>query len=59
MLKHPLDNFNMLQEVLDEISKGSLHPVEPVAYPMSQAAQAMRDLQNRKVAGKVALVPDF
>jgi hypothetical protein len=26
---------------------------------MSRAVDAMRDLQNRKVAGKVALVPDF
>jgi hypothetical protein len=30
-----------------------------VVYPMSRAVDAMRDLQNRKVAGKVALVPDF
>jgi hypothetical protein len=26
---------------------------------MSQAAQALKDMQNRKIAGKVALVPDF
>jgi len=26
---------------------------------MSQAVQAMRDLQNRKIAGKVALTPQF
>jgi NADPH:quinone reductase-like Zn-dependent oxidoreductase len=49
----------MLREVMERIVAGTLHPVEPVAYPMSRAVEAMRDLQNRRVAGKVALVPDF
>jgi NADPH2:quinone reductase len=59
MLKNYEANSQMLVEVLAEITKGNLHPVEPVSYPMSQSVQAMRDLQNRKVAGKVALVPTF
>lgn len=59
MLKNYEANSQMLIEVLGEITKGNLHPVEPVSYPMSQAVQAMRDLQNRKIAGKVALVPTF
>lgn len=59
MLKNYDANAQMLVEVLGEITQGNLHPVEPVSYPMSQAVQAMRDLQNRKIAGKVALVPQF
>ncbi|MEI8286614.1 MAG: NADPH:quinone oxidoreductase family protein [Actinomycetes bacterium] len=59
MLKNYEANSQMLVEVLAEITKGNLHPVEPVSYPMSQSVQAMRDLQNRKIAGKVALVPTF
>ena len=59
MLKNYEANAQMLVEVLGEITQGSLHPVEPVSYPMSQAVQAMRDLQNRKIAGKVALTPQF
>lgn len=59
MLKNYDANAQMLVEVLGEITQGNLHPVEPVSYPMSQAVQAMRDLQNRKVAGKVALIPQF
>lgn len=59
MLRNFESNAAMLFEVLGEIGKGTLHPVEPVSYPMSQAVQAMRDLQNRKIAGKVALVPSF
>ena len=53
------ENTEMLLAVLAEIAAGKLHPVEPVTYPMSQAVQAMRDLQNRKIAGKVALTPQF
>lgn len=53
------ENQKMLVEVMGRIVDGSLRPVEPVAYPMSRAVEAMRDLQNRRVAGKVALVPDF
>lgn len=59
MLKNYDANAQMLVEVLGEITQGNLHPVEPVTYPMSQAVEAMRDLQNRKIAGKVALTPQF
>ena len=57
--KNQNENTEMLLAVLAEIAAGKLHPVEPVTYPMSQAVQAMRDLQNRKIAGKVALTPQF
>lgn len=59
MLRNQKANAEMLLQVMSEITAGRLHPVEPVAYPMSRAVDAMRDLQNRKIAGKVALVPDF
>ena len=57
MGRDPQANAAMIREVLDEIAAGRLHPVEPQIYPMSQAVQAMRDLKERRVAGKVALVP--
>jgi NADPH2:quinone reductase len=57
--RNVVENQGMLVEVLAEIAAGKLHPVEPVMYPMSKAVQAMRDLQDRKIAGKVALVPEF
>ena len=53
------ENQAMLREVMERIVAGNLRPVEPSRYPMSRAADALRDLQNRKVAGKVALIPDF
>ncbi len=57
--RNQMENAGMLMEVLSYIQQGKLRPVEPVTYPMSQAVQAMRDLQNRKIAGKVALLPVF
>jgi NADPH:quinone reductase-like Zn-dependent oxidoreductase len=47
----------MLDEIVAAIDAGSLHPVEPTTYPLTAAAQALTDLAERKVAGKVALVP--
>jgi NADPH2:quinone reductase len=59
MLRNQKANGEMLMEVLAEITAGRLHPIEPVAYGMTDAVRAMRDLQNRQVAGKVALIPNF
>lgn len=53
------EHQGMLHAVLAEIAAGKLHPIEPVTYPMSKAVQAMRDLQDRKIAGKIALIPAF
>jgi NADPH:quinone reductase-like Zn-dependent oxidoreductase len=39
------------------VEAGRLQPVEPVAYPLDDAARALADLQGRKVTGKVVLVP--
>ena len=57
--KNQAAHAQMVAEVLKQIGEGRLHPVEPVSYPMSKAADALRDMQNRKIAGKVILVPDF
>ncbi len=50
-------NRVLLAEVVERIAAGDLAPVEPVSYPLQHAARALRDLADRKVAGKVALVP--
>jgi NADPH2:quinone reductase len=50
-------NRALLAEVVERIAAGDLEPVEPVAYPLREAARALRDLADRRVAGKVALVP--
>ena len=56
-MKNPdLNNAN-LAKVLELIDNGKLCPVEPVTYALRDAARALTDIQARKIAGKVALVP--
>ena len=50
-------NRALLAAVVERIATGELDPVEPISYPLADAARALRDLADRKVAGKVALVP--
>jgi NADPH2:quinone reductase len=45
-------------EVLNWIAKGELKLRVEHSYPLSQAAQAHRDLEARRTTGKVLLVPD-
>ena len=45
-------------EVLNWIAKGELKLRVEHTYPLSQAAQAHRDLEARRTTGKVLLVPD-
>jgi NADPH2:quinone reductase len=55
--RNPAENERLLAEVLGLIEAGRLHPVEPVTYPLDDAVKALADLADRKVAGKVALIP--
>jgi NADPH2:quinone reductase len=57
-MRHPQDNAALMAEVLDAVATGRLSPVEPSSYPLVDAAQALRDLLERRVSGKVALVPE-
>jgi NADPH2:quinone reductase len=56
-MRDPDGNQALLAELLALAGSGALSPVEPTAYPLDQAVQALTDLQDRKVAGKVVLVP--
>ncbi|MCD9623291.1 NADPH:quinone oxidoreductase family protein [Rhabdothermincola salaria] len=55
--RHPERNRALVAEVLDLVRNGRIHPVEPHPYPLADAGRALRDLAERRVAGKVALVP--
>ncbi|MCU1358831.1 MAG: hypothetical protein JWN99_120 [Ilumatobacteraceae bacterium] len=54
---HPEENDRMISDVLAAVQAGQLHPVEPIAYPLDRAADALRDQLDRKVTGKTILVP--
>jgi NADPH:quinone reductase-like Zn-dependent oxidoreductase len=47
----------MLADIVAAIDAGRLSPVEPVAYPLDRAAQALQDQLDRKIVGKTVLVP--
>jgi NADPH2:quinone reductase len=55
--RNPQQNDALIDEVLGLIGEGRLHPVEPTTYPLADAGRALRDLAERRVAGKVALIP--
>lgn len=54
---HMARNAELIDEVLAHIEAGDLHPVEPVTYPLTEAALALSDLAERRATGKIALLP--
>lgn len=56
-MQQPEAHGELLADLLAVVAAGRLHPVEPTAYPLDQAAQALTDLAERRVSGKVVLVP--
>ncbi|MGQ0432239.1 MAG: NADPH:quinone oxidoreductase family protein [Microthrixaceae bacterium] len=50
-------NRALLAELMELAGSGELHPSEPSEYPLDDAARALTDLQERRVAGKVVLIP--
>jgi NADPH2:quinone reductase len=55
--RDPEGNAALIGELLGMVGDGRLQPVEPVAYPLDDAARALADLQGRRITGKVVLVP--
>ena len=44
-------------QLLAMAAEGRISPVEATSYPLDRAAEALDDLQGRRVAGKVVVVP--
>jgi NADPH2:quinone reductase len=51
-------NNAFMDDVVARIERGELRPVEPIAYPISEAARAIRDQLERRVTGKAILLPE-
>jgi NADPH2:quinone reductase len=47
----------LLGEVLTLVGQGRLHPVEPQAFPLTEAANVLRAIESRAITGKAVLVP--
>ena len=55
--KEPQKNEANVRDLLGWIAGGKLKPLVSAAYPLEQAARALKDVMERKVKGKVVLVP--
>ncbi|MEX1106991.1 MAG: NADPH:quinone oxidoreductase family protein [Ilumatobacteraceae bacterium] len=55
--RNPAANHDMIRSIVGAVDRGELHPVEPVRYPLAQAAQALQDQLDRRITGKSVLVP--
>ncbi len=56
-MQHPAEQRGLLTELLRMVADGRLFPAAPTAYPFDRVADALNDLLNRRVTGKVVLVP--
>ena len=56
-MRDPAGNQALLADLMELAGSGALSPVEPTPYPLDEVVAALTDLQDRKVGGKVVLVP--
>lgn len=55
--KQPEDNFNNVQELLSFYDRGLIKPHIQAQYPIEKASQALREMMDRQVLGKVVITP--
>lgn len=55
--KQPKDNFRNVQELLTFYQQGAMKPHIQAAYPLEQAPQALRQMMDRRVLGKLVITP--
>jgi NADPH2:quinone reductase len=53
----PTEHAELLAELFTLAADGRIRPTEPTAYALDAAADALDDLEHRRVAGKVVLAP--
>jgi NADPH2:quinone reductase len=56
--RDPRRNQEHLQELLNWFTTGKIKPFISATYPLERAADALNDVMNRKVKGKVVVVPE-
>ena len=55
--REPQSNAKDLMELVGMMQAGTIKPLVSARYPLSQAAQALNAVMQRKVTGKIVLVP--
>jgi NADPH:quinone reductase len=57
MMTHPVENRALLERLLGMVAAGDLDPIRPRSEALDRAADALDDLLERRVVGKIALIP--
>jgi len=55
--RDPAISVRLREELAEMLAAGTLRPRKPKTYPLEEAGQALRDLLDRKLAGKAVLLP--
>ena len=55
--REPQVNAENFTQLFDWVQQGKLKPHISKRYPLAEASQALRDMMDRKVTGKIVLVP--
>jgi NADPH2:quinone reductase len=56
-MRNPDENRKLLSDVLEQVASGALHPSMPTVAKLEEVAQVLRDFEERRVTGRVVLVP--
>jgi NADPH2:quinone reductase len=56
-LRHPQENRGLVDDVLREAAEGRLRPPAPAVAKLDEAPRVLHDLEDRRVTGKVVLIP--
>jgi NADPH:quinone reductase len=56
-MKNPVEHATLEAELFALAGRGELRPVEPVVAPLEEAGRVLSDLSQRRIVGKVVLVP--
>ena len=57
VMRDPAPNRELIGELLEIVAAGRVHPTEPTARPLEDAAAVLADLQSRNLTGKAVLTP--
>ncbi|MFC5746584.1 NADPH:quinone oxidoreductase family protein [Actinomadura rugatobispora] len=55
--RHPQANRSLVEEMVNAVVQGALHPVAPFERPLEDAGIVLADLLDRRAVGKTVLVP--
>lgn len=57
VMRDPAPNRQLIGELMALVADGRVHPLEPIARPLDDAAGLLADLQARRISGKAVLTP--